>query len=159
MEDILFNIVFGVIVALLTWAIPKTLEWLQLRKKCRDLKGKWLSRYQSIDTPTYYYNENVNVTVSFLRGKIKIVNSNCKEGYFYNVYCQLIDKLFISGRWVSTKNGASACGCVSLIVGPHGNIMYGYWSGYREDGGRNFGKWVLGRKEEDLDSAMQFLEN
>ncbi|HHI93757.1 MAG TPA: hypothetical protein ENK04_09650 [Gammaproteobacteria bacterium] len=158
MDDLIFKIIAGIIVAVLTWSIPKALEWLQVKRNSQHLQGAWISRYQSIDNPDYFYNETVTVDVSFLKGKIKFVNSNCREGYLYNAFCLIVDRNFISGQWVSTKKGASACGCVSLIVGPHGNIMYGYWSGYNEEGGRNYGKWILGRTQDDLDIAMGFLE-
>ena len=153
----LYGLLFGIFVAVFTWSVPKILEWWHVKQKSRELVGTWLSEYQSIDKPDYFYKEKLDIQVSFLKERLQIKNSDIKEGYFYEALCIIEDKNFISGSWTSTNKGASASGSISLIVSPHGNFMYGYWSGSNSEGGKNFGKWAIGREQKDIETARSLL--
>lgn len=56
----------------------------------------------------------------------------------YVVHADLVERLYITGHWVSLTPGANAFGAIILTVSPLGNLMYGYFTGLGNTGERTY---------------------
>jgi len=119
--------------------------------------GEWKSAYQGIDEqPNTWVSEDLTISVG--RGEIKIKNANSSHDYDYTAYGKILERVYLSGNWVSIRPGANAHGAFILTISAQGNMMYGYWVGPDLSGSRRYGRWVLSRNASMLDEAKALLE-
>lgn len=83
-------------------------------------------------------------------------NNQAEDNYI--VHADIIQRMYIVGRWTSLKAGANAFGAIVLTVSPLGDFMYGFFTGLGDTGERTYCGWVLTRNVSDLDKALKLLE-
>lgn len=149
-----FGAVFG---ASLSLMLPVIISH-QRYKKRPDLLGTWKSAYRpDFRDSTTSEIENVDIDLHF--GELRIRNRNNAAEDSYIVHAELVQRIYIVGRWASLKPGANAFGTIILTVNPLGNVMYGFFTGLGDTGERTYCGWVLTRSEEDLSKAFDLLKS
>ncbi len=147
-----FGAVFG---AALSLMVPVIVSH-QRYKKRPDLLGTWKSAYRpDFRNGTTSVIENVEIDLHF--GELRMRNRNNLAEDSYIVHAELVERIYIVGRWASLKPGANAFGAIILTISPLGNVMYGFFTGLGDTGERTYCGWVLTRSEQDLGKAVDLL--
>ncbi|MDB2687608.1 hypothetical protein N9Y42_10400 [Mariniblastus sp.] len=155
--DISIAILSAIIGAVVSYAIPNL---ARKRKNLRreDIIGDWHSsylHYQHESTSKNWIDDKVSIAVdgSFFR-------FTCEDnplGDVYEAKAELKNSELI-GEWHSTKcDGGHANGSLLLTVLPMGGLLYGVFTGPRDNGERVFGTWVLGKTPEDVDKGKNLV--
>lgn len=139
--------------ALLGQGLAYFATYLEVKQRT-DLKGDWLSLSETGETSDPIRDV---VNIQLRRGKLHLANTNKTGGFDYEAYCSVRDKKMLIGSWHSVRSGALANGQLLLLIDSQGRYMYGVYSGIHSDGRYMLLAWVLGRKEEDLNSAVETL--
>jgi hypothetical protein len=147
-----FGAVFG---AMVSFVLPIVLNNKRFKKRPK-LLGSWKSAYRpDFRDSTSAITEDVEIDLRF--GKLRIRNRNNPSGDAYVVHADLVQRMYLTGQWVSLKRGANAFGAIILTISPLGNLMYGYFTGLGNSGERTYCGWVLGRTQKDLTTALELL--
>ena len=94
--------------------------------------------------------------------KLIIRNSKNDCGYCYRGEAMLargerLDGKYLLGTWFDLKEGATAAGVFMLTIEHRGNFLFGYIVGPNDEGPVLYGKYVVGRTEEDILAAKRLL--
>ena len=138
----------------LSMFVPAHLERRQYKRR-KEFFGVWQSAYQSIDHDSEWVEEEVLIDLDLNRFRIR--NSSNEAHFDYIAHAELIEKTYLKGKYVSNRPGSNAFGAFVLCISPRGNMLYGYWIGPNDKGERRYAGWVVGRKKEDLNIAIELL--
>ncbi|MEL7510134.1 MAG: hypothetical protein AAFN42_22625 [Cyanobacteria bacterium J06554_1] len=138
-------------------AFPAILTWWRYKRR-PELLGTWQSRYQGIDEPKgTWVEEEIHIDVSL--GKFRLKNAKSNHKYNYRANGFVVQKVYLVGEWESMRPGANAYGSFILTISAQGDCMYGYWVGPDKSGARRYGRWVLARREENIEKAKRLMES
>jgi len=147
-----FGAVFG---AFLSFVLPILIN-NERHKKRPELLGSWKSSYRP-DFRDWTSTVTEDIEIDLHLGKLRMRNAKNPSDDAYVVHAKLIERVYIIGRWRSLKPGANAFGAIILTVSPLGNLMCGYFTGLGNTGERTYCGWVLARKEEEINTAVELL--
>lgn len=152
LENMLVTLLGAIVGALLTFGLPYMVR-LRKNQARSDLVGTWKSAYLIEDSRSWI-EEKVEIKMKGSRFQLHAVNN--PAGDLYEAVATLSNGE-LTGSWHST--GGYANGSLLLAVRPQGGLLYGYYTGLRENNERVFAAWVLGQGDDDVKRGKQLLQN
>jgi len=148
----IFGAVFG---AVFSFTLPIIINNQRYQKR-PELLGIWKSIYRpDFRDSASSVAEEVEIDLHF--GKLRMRNRKNPSDDAYVVHADVVQRMYIIGNWLSLKPGANAFGAIILTVSPLGDMMYGYFTGLGNAGERTYCGWVLARRQEDVNTALELL--
>ena len=160
MTEILWRILVGCLIAMAVFITNRTLLYLGFRRAFKRVTKKpWLSRWETkanAATTVNTVNEEVKLSISWLRGRVKISNRRSPGSKsIYDAFGNLRGQHLI-GRYIS-DDGAD--GTFMLTISPDHSYMYGFWMGKSFDEPAAVGKLVLAIDQTALANAIEKLSS
>jgi len=152
----------GYITVRLIKAIISTME-LKRKTGFSIFKKEWLCEWEpeTLNKPDWVKER---LLIRRTIGKLKIRNKSNDNGYNYVAEARLakgerLDGKYLVGTWFDTNEAATAAGVFMLTIEHRGNYIYGYIVGPNDEGPIKYGKYVIGRTQDDLETAKRMLES
>ncbi len=151
LENILVTLLGAVVGALLSFWLPY-IERARKNRAHLNLVGTWKSSYL-IENTADWVNEDLEI--SFKRSRFHLRSTGNPRGDFYEATATL-NEGELTGNWRS-KNGRNR-GSLLLAIRPQHGLLYGYYTGAQDNGGRVFAAWVLGKIDDDIKQGKKLLQ-
>ncbi len=149
--ETIYGAILGTILSLF---IPLIWDWIKLaRSPLRPTQGKWFSKYQTNSTSQDWANEEVEISYSF--GRIKMKSIRNQLGHQWEGKAKIVDQRYLVGDLYSVKPGARTLTSFILVIDQQGGSLYGRWIKPSTKNIVITGRWVLGKKETDVEVARK----
>ena len=150
-NELLTPILSAISGAVVAYVTKLTKDYISHPKK-ENLEGKWYSSYTEKENEIDR-TEMVNIENTITGIKITTLGKK----YRYVAEAEILDKVYLIGRWHSIEKSASNSGPFVLTITPKGNWMAGFYGGHDKIGANTWNAWCLAREEKYLPDAKNFL--